>query len=167
MVDPHITEIHLPAGEGQVGKQLESGIEESVTFQTSNTLRRSTESHTSGEQSLTKSGSSRVHRWCSWLSKRREPAIMARIFPPKLSLSESSISEGHGRTWQSRAIRFGPLLGISVAILALLALLASLGNLAGSNHQPVAEWKVSPSVSTAHNCQYVSKVGLIQGIRRI
>lgn len=48
------------------------------------------------------------------------------------------------RAWKTTIIRFSPLSGLLATLLASGSLLASLGILAGSNYQPVANWTVAP-----------------------
>lgn len=53
------------------------------------------------------------------------------------------------RTWQTTFIRFGPLSGIAAMCLTVASLVASLGILAGSDQQPVADWESPPSTYIA------------------
>lgn len=53
------------------------------------------------------------------------------------------------RAWRTSFIRFGPISGICGMLLAIASLIASLGILAGSNKQPVANWTTPPSTYLA------------------
>lgn len=68
---------------------------------------------------------------------------------PSLERPTATKKNAESRAWRTSFIRLGPLSGICAMLLAIASLIASLGILAGSNDQPVANWTTPPSTYLA------------------
>lgn len=58
-------------------------------------------------------------------------------------------SESSPKSWTTKLLRIGPLIGIGSIILTILSMLVSLGILLGSRNAPVCTWTIPPSTYLA------------------